>query len=210
MENMDNELLENYVVKYMISVTEKYLNENFSKDHSNTFSKEFIRILQEENDDNIDIKHLMNPPFVISLYEAIKEDITDLDELEKHMMSIDRDTIEDVIKTTQDQMRSLENKWIAYIEAAKEGNTSLYDNDLFQQEVLEDSEKNYKFVLRKCYYFEILKKRGYEHLGPALCNYEYLLLEGVDEWITFTREETIANGAEKCDFFFSPKPSAFE
>jgi hypothetical protein len=194
----------------LLSVVETYLDEHFSKDHFNTFSKDFLRKLKEERDDNIDIRHVINPPYVISFYEAIKEDVGDLDEFEKHFMNIDRDSIENIIKMQQSLMRSSENKWAIYIEGTKEGNASLYDNDLFNLEVLEDNEKNYKLVLRKCYYYEILKKRGYEHLGPVLCNYEHILIDGVDEWITFTREETIANGAEKCDFFFSPKPSAFE
>lgn len=210
METKDNELLQSPTVNYLISVTETYFDEHFSKDHFNSFSKDFLRILQEESDDNIDIRLLVNPPFVIAIYDAIKEDIADLDEFEKHILNIYRDIIEIVIMMQRSQLRSSENKWITYIEGVKAGNASLYDNELFKLEVLEDNGNNYKFVLKKCYYFETLKKRGYEHLGPILCNYDYLLTEGIDEWITFSREETIANGAEKCDFFFSPKPRAFE
>lgn len=192
-------------ITYFINITEMYFEKNFDNIKFNIFKNEFLRLVDENNEeinDNIKKLHILNPLFVISIYKSIKDVVDEDLELLKHYI-IDGlyDNIMDAyFKNEKIKFIESNNPWETYLDGVKKGNEYLYDNDLFDLEIVEDEPTKYSFHLNRCYYWDIFRRYNMEKLGPILCAYDFLMAKNVDEWITFSRENTIAEGALFCDF----------
>jgi hypothetical protein len=82
----------------------------------------------------------------------------------------------------------------ASLEAWKKG-------DAMQIETLEQSQKRLSFNVRRCRYAEMYAALGAPELGFLLsCNRDAALIEGFNPQIRLTRNQTIMQGADFCDF----------
>jgi len=73
-------------------------------------------------------------------------------------------------------------------------------------EVLELSNKKFSFNVFRCRYAEMYQHLGVPELGKMLsCDRDFALIEGFNPDIQLTRNQTIMEGAELCDFCFELK-----
>lgn len=80
------------------------------------------------------------------------------------------------------------------------------DNAL-EIEVLEQSEEAFAFNVTRCGYAELYRALGAADLGAIFsCNRDAALIEGFNPAVTFTRTQTIMQGAPFCDFRYEHRP----
>lgn len=71
-------------------------------------------------------------------------------------------------------------------------------------EVLETTPSRVAFNITRCRYAEMYRKHGLEEFGYLLsCGRDFALIAGFNPKITFTRTQTIMEGADCCDFRLS-------
>ena len=70
---------------------------------------------------------------------------------------------------------------------------------------MKDDSNILEFHLKKCVFYEVFKVDGELSLAPILCFYDDIFAEAVEEWISFEKRKTIANGDEYCDFCYINK-----
>jgi predicted ArsR family transcriptional regulator len=74
-------------------------------------------------------------------------------------------------------------------------------DDALELEVLEQSNQHLAFNVTRCRYAEMYRALGVPELGALLsCNRDAALMEGFNGDVTFTRTQTIMDGAPFCDF----------
>jgi len=70
-------------------------------------------------------------------------------------------------------------------------------------EVVENTPTRYAFNVNRCKYAEMYRDLGDPELGATMsCNRDGTMVEGFNPEITFTRTQTIMNGASHCDFVY--------
>ena len=196
-------------IAYFLNITELYYEKNFCKNQFSVFRSEFLRLIEEnaeEMKDKLKSMHIVNPLFVISIHKSISEELDgDLDLLKTHIIDgLYGDIMAAYIENERTKFLSSDNPWKTYLDGVKKGNAYLYDNALFDFELVKDEPNEYVFHLNKCYYWDTFKRYNTAELGPILCEYDFLMAKNVDEWIDFSRENTIANGGLFCDFNAKP------
>ncbi len=73
-------------------------------------------------------------------------------------------------------------------------------------EILNTDDTEIRLNITRCRYAEMYKNNGLAEFGYLLsCNRDYALIKGFNPDITFTRKQTIMEGADYCDFCFSVK-----
>ena len=70
-------------------------------------------------------------------------------------------------------------------------------------EVVEQTETTFAFNVTRCKYAEMYRDLGDADLGARMsCNRDGTMVEGFNPDISFTRTQTIMNGASHCDFVY--------
>ena len=73
--------------------------------------------------------------------------------------------------------------------------------------VIEDTEQRLAFDVTRCRYAEMYRALGIPELGEVLsCQRDAALIDGFAADVTFTRTQTIMQGAPCCDFRYSRQP----
>jgi predicted ArsR family transcriptional regulator len=79
-------------------------------------------------------------------------------------------------------------------------------DDALEIEVLESNEQHYNFNVTRCRYSEMYRALGVPELGAVFsCNRDASLIEGFNPDVTFTRTQTLMQGASYCDFRYEKK-----
>lgn len=79
------------------------------------------------------------------------------------------------------------------------------DNAL-EIEVLESNDQRYAFNVTRCRYSEMYRALGIPELGAVFsCNRDASLIEGFNPQVSFTRTQTLMQGASYCDFRYEKK-----
>ncbi|NHK30039.1 MAG: hypothetical protein FK730_01720 [Asgard group archaeon] len=185
---------------------EKHGNEN-CKDlmlkYRNAFDEFYSKNLSLMPND-LAKRHGINSIFVLAFDKALSDKQLSFDDLKEQILSVYRAMLSSLLEQQKGQLAVSENPWKAFVEMVRKGNESLYDNEFFSLQMVEDSDTCFGFDLHRCIYFEILNKNGRPDLGPILCEYDWLLAEAVEQWITFDRLEAIALEGKKCTFRYFP------
>lgn len=75
------------------------------------------------------------------------------------------------------------------------------DAGALELDVLRDDEEAFEFNVTRCKYAEMYRRLGLSDLGPILsCSRDGTMIEGFNPDITFTRTQTLMEGATHCDF----------
>jgi hypothetical protein len=202
-------------VLFFISIAEKYYSENFNNLQFEEFRHEFIRLLEENNDeliDNLRKNHILNPLFVMAIYHSIKGEVNDdMDLLKIHIIDgLYGKIMDEYLKSQKSRYEKSLDPWQEYLEDVKKGNKMLYDNELFDLEITKDEENDYRFHLNRCYYWDVFRQYEMDKLGPIMCEYDFLLSQNVEKWIVFTRKNTLDEGGLFCDFNLIPNHKAVD
>jgi hypothetical protein len=146
-------------------------------------------------------RHGLNAIFILTIREILQREVDiSFEELKEFVLTIYRNMLEQLIAGYKAQVEVSEDPWKTIVEYTKAGNQNNYDNDYFNLEQVTDDDSEFGFDIKKCLHFEIFEANGHPELGPILCEYDYLLMDTVSDWIRFERKETIADGNERCDF----------
>jgi len=155
--------------------------------------------------DQLAKRHGVNSLFVMAMDDVMCEVRASFSELKEIVISIYHAMLDQYFKDEVGKLEQAEDSWNAFVEWARKGNEMNYNNDYFQLEEIAQSEDCFGFDIRKCFYFDILREAGKPELGPILCDYDYIFAGFADNWIQFTRHETIATGDKRCTFRFCKK-----
>jgi hypothetical protein len=150
-------------------------------------------------------RHGINSLFVMAMDDVMCEVRASFSELKDMVISIYCAMLQDYFKREVEKLEAVSNPWNAFVKWARQGNEANYNNDYFQVKEVETQEERFGFDIQRCFYFEILRESGKPELGPILCEYDSLLAEAVQNWIEFTRHETIARGDKRCTFRYCKK-----
>lgn len=168
-------LLERYGDKIGKNLTTKY-RQAFDYFYSKNLSLMFTNLAKHRG---------INSIFVLAFDKALTEKQLSFDDLKEQILSIYRTMVSNLLEQQKQQLDVSENPWKTFVEIVRKGNESLYDNEFFSLEMIEDSDACFGFDLHRCIYFEILDKNGRSDLGPILWEYDWLLAEVVEQWISF-------------------------
>ncbi len=167
------------------------------------FEDAFHRIFSENEymmPDDLAKRHGMNPSFVLALREVLQQVDISFDDLKEHVLAVYRSMMHQLVQGYKAQVVGSADSWKTVVEYTKVGNQNNYDNDYFNLEYVVESENELGFDIKKCMYFEIFAANDHPELGPILCEYDYILMDAISEWIRFERTKTIADGNDRCDF----------
>jgi hypothetical protein len=99
-------------------------------------------------------------------------------------------------------------KWMGgnSLEAFARGMDLWTREDALQLEIIEQNPKKFAFNVTRCRYADMYKELGVLEFGKILsCNRDAALIEGMNPKISFTRTQTIMEGAPFCDFRYETK-----
>jgi fumarate reductase iron-sulfur subunit len=87
----------------------------------------------------------------------------------------------------------------------EKGLTVFSQGDAMVFDLLESTDKRLSFNTTRCRYAEMYRANGMEDFGYLLsCRRDFALMEGFNPAIKLVRTQTIMQGADYCDFRFSP------
>ncbi|MHA1925063.1 MAG: L-2-amino-thiazoline-4-carboxylic acid hydrolase [Candidatus Thorarchaeota archaeon] len=202
----DNRQLEQ-LIQYFLMLTDNHLIQQYGEERSKAISDIFrtsFRELLEENEDmmqdSLSRRHGVNPVFVMALDDALGRKRPSLEDLTRDVLAIYGVMMQAFTDQMVKQFEASEDPWASFIEFTKAGNKNNYENSYFLLNNAEYTDTKIVFDIRKCLYFDIFEKNGRPELSPILCEYDYIIANGIRKWARFERMETIADGNPRCDF----------
>jgi len=173
--------------------------------------QEFKRLISSEATKNIAPKdinqkmHIGTPCFMIALYRALKNEPSieiSLDLIKDLMMPTFRNFVGPLAEMQKNGLRNAANKWAKYREQTVFGTENTYGS--FEPEFVKNDDAKLEFHLNRCVFYDVFKAHGEIELAPILCYYDDIFAEAVQEWVTFKRPKTIADGFPYCQFIYFP------
>jgi hypothetical protein len=189
-------------------------DEKRTQDISIFMEREYKSLITSEATKNISPKdinqkmHLVTPCFMIALYRALKNEsslLVSLDLIKKLIMRVFREFVGPLADMQKNGLRNREDKWKKFKEQTVFGTENTYNS--FEPEFVKNNDTILEFHLKRCVYYDVFKAHGELDLAPILCYYDDILAEAIQEWITFERLKTIADGDAYCQFIYFPKDS---
>jgi len=197
------------IIDLFFQLTEAQLKKQYplpEAERINTsFQLVFQRLLAKYSDNSNILKNdAINPIFLIALHES--QQLTH-DELVEQMLAIYREMLTEILLSQAIMLSTSEDPWRTFVETTKATNKELYENDFFRCKTVIDQEQEFGFDIHRCVYYEVFKEEGYLELAPLLCQYDFILAESISDWVEFQRDETIAEGFNRCTFRYFKKSS---
>ncbi len=208
-------ILENLFQQYKY-ITELVLNKNFKLEHAKSLldfiDKEYHSLINSDATKSVtprDINqrmHIVTPCFVIALYRALKDKISQtisIDQVSDIMMTIFRDFVGSLADMQRNRLKNASDKWKSFKETTIFGTENTYSS--FEPKFIQNNEKMLIFHLNKCIFFEVFKVHDEQSIALILCKYDEIFAEAVEEWVSFTRPKIIAEGDDFCEFRYELK-----
>ncbi|MFX1427702.1 MAG: L-2-amino-thiazoline-4-carboxylic acid hydrolase [Promethearchaeota archaeon] len=193
LENVLREIFSDVLIERIItSLIEKY--ESILK--SSTTREVILQDINQET-------HVVTSCFIIALYRTLKEKISNnipIDEMLELSMRIFQKLVGPLADMQKEELKRADDKWKTFKESIIHGTRSTYSS--FKPKFIKNDEKVLEFHLNKCIFYEVFKVHKELVLAPILCFYDEIFAEAVEEWITFERPKTIANGEDYCQFCY--------
>jgi hypothetical protein len=145
-------------------------------------------------------RHGVNSLFVMALDDTMCEVRASFTELKETVILIYRAMLQEYFKAEAKTLEESDDPWDSFVEWIRNGNEANYNNEYFKVVEVNQETGCYGFDIQKCLYFDILREAGKPELGPILCEYDKMLAAALENWIEFTRYETIASGDKRCTF----------
>ena len=208
-------ILDNLFDQYLSilkDVLRQLYDERLTRDVSIFMEREFKSLITSEATKNISPKdinqkmHLVTPCFMIALYRALKNELTfevSLDLIKKLMMRIFREFVGPLAEMQKSRLKNADDKWNKFKEQTVFGTENTYNS--FEPVFVKNDETTLEFHLKRCVFYDVFKVQGETDLAPILCYYDDIFAEAIQEWITFERPKTIADGCAYCQFIYLPK-----
>ncbi|MFQ5978515.1 MAG: L-2-amino-thiazoline-4-carboxylic acid hydrolase [Candidatus Heimdallarchaeota archaeon] len=175
---------------------------------SESFKNRFIKLYSQNEEmmpDALAKEHGVSPIFVIALRQTLKDQQIGQPEFRRMVISIYETLLSGMTSQLKAQLESSPSPFESFVEWSIPGGKRLYDNEYFQQEILQADEKGYHLDIHRCLYFEIFQKNNATALAPVLCDYDLIWARAIEKWARFERKETIVNGDSRCTFRYYPR-----
>ncbi|MHA1931962.1 MAG: L-2-amino-thiazoline-4-carboxylic acid hydrolase [Promethearchaeota archaeon] len=207
LENLFQQYL--YIIKDILK--EKY-GENHLEEILLSLDKEYHAIINSNLTKKVmpkDINqkmHVVTPCFVIALYRALKKQSflsISIDQVKGIIIKTFRDFVGPLAEMQREGLKDSANKWKKYKDTTIFGTNNTYSS--FDPEFVRNDNKILEFHLKKCVFFEVFRAHNELSLAPILCLYDNIFAEAVEEWISFKRPKTIADGDDYCQFCYTFK-----
>lgn len=205
----DNQIQQ--LIDYFSQLTLQELNKQFG-DKGGSMHKLFTRQFKIHYNnyehmllDPLAMRHGINSLFVMALDDVMCEVRASFTELKETVISIYKAMLHEFFMVEVSTLKQSENPWDAFVEWARKGNDANYNNEYFKVVEVDQDSGCFGFDIQKCLYFDILREAGKPELGPILCDYDNILADALENWIEFTRHETIASGDKRCTFRYCKK-----
>ncbi len=150
--------------------------------------------------DDLAKRHGVNSFFLMAMDDVLLEVRASYGDLRDAVLSIYKAMLNDYFQEEVKELLKSEDPWSAFVDWLRKGNAANYNNNYFKAMEVENDENCFEFNIGRCLYFEILKEAGRPELGPILCEYDRLIASVIQDWVKFTRHETIASGDKRCTF----------
>lgn len=198
--------------QYFFFFAEKQLIGQFGVDQGKQLSESLKQLFSQLYSQNEDImldalakEHGISPIFVIALHQTLKKQQIGQHEFKSMVISIYETMLAGMIDQLKAQLESSQSPFESFVEWSIRGGKRLYENEYFQQEILQADEKGYHLDIQRCLYFEIFQKNNATALAPVLCDYDLIWARAIEKWAGFERKETIVNGDSRCTFRYYPR-----
>ena len=155
--------------------------------------------------DDLAKRHGVNSLFLMAMDDVLLEVKASYSDLRDAVISIYRAMLKEYFEAEVNEFLESTDPWNAFVDWVGKGNDANYNNDYFKVTEVEHDESCFGYDMKRCLYFEVLKEAGRPELGPIICEYDRLVADVVDDWIRFTRYETIASGDKRCTFRFEKR-----
>ena len=210
-------ILENLFHQYLYitkDVLKKRYGENSCKGVILSLEEEYLAIFNSNSTQKVipkDINqkmHVVTPCFVIALYRTLKKDDSisiSLENVKDIMMEIFHEFVGPLAEMQKNRLKNSTDKWEKFKESTIFGTNNTYSS--FKPELIRNDSNVLEFHLKECVFFDVFKAHGELSIAPLLCFYDDIFSEAVEEWISFERPKTIADGADYCQFCYNLKKS---
>lgn len=207
-------ILDNIFDQYLsllIDILKESYDQKFIQDISNFIECKFKSLIISEATKNITPNdpnqkmHIVTPYFIIAFYRAFKNKLGNelsLDLIKNLMMRTFREFVGPIAEMQKNGLKNVNDKWEKFREQTVFGTKNT--NSSFDPVFIKNNDNNLEFHLNRCVFYEILNAHGEPDLAPILCDYDSIFSEAVQEWITFRRPKTIADGFPSCHFVYFP------
>lgn len=197
------------LIQYFILLTKNHFTSVFDEEDRQKLFSQFETQFQSLLKSNEDLmpnvlarRHGINAIFVLALHQVLNPKGFSYVDLQDMVLGIYRNMLHDYFSQMAKQLDASPEPWKDFVVNARIGNQQQYDNEFFcLQETVSDGNQ-FGFDIHRCLYFEILQRNGHPELGTILCEYDHIFAQVMEKWVEFKRTETIAEGAERCDFRF--------
>jgi hypothetical protein len=200
------------MIDYFSVLTKQEFVERFGEEKGNPFHSLYERQFKihffnykDLMPDDLAKRHGINSIFLMAVDDVLMEVRAPYSELKETALSIYRRMLESYFNDEADKLKQSAEPWSAFVEWARKGNGTNYENEYFGVDEVAADDSQFGFDIQSCFYFHILSQAGRPELGPILCEYDYLLASAVKDWIGFQRHETIASGDARCTFRYLRK-----
>lgn len=210
-------MLENLFQQYLY-IAKDILREKYDETHLKgillSIEEEYNAIINSSSTQKVmpkDINqkmHVVTPCFVIALYRALKKESSisiSIDQVKDILMDIFRDFVGPLAEMQKDGLKNATDKWKKFKETTIFGTNNTYSS--FKPEFVKNDINTLEFHLKHCVFYEVFRAHGELSLAPILCFYDDIFAEAVEEWISFIRPKTIADGDDFCQFCYIFKNS---
>ena len=147
----------------------------------------------------------INSLFVMALDDVLREIRSSYIDFKDAVLTLYRTMLLSYFKEEAQKLESADDPWNAFVEWARKGNETQYNNEYFAVTEVDTEGNCFGFDIGRCLYFEVFKEAGRPELGPILCEYDHILASTLESWIGFKRYETIAGGDKRCTFRYCKK-----
>lgn len=205
-------ILETLFQQYLY-IAKDVLNKKYSENHISeilsSIEKEYHAIINSPPTQRVTPKeinqrmHVVTPCFVIALSRALKgipSLLITIDQVKDILMEIFRDFVGPLAEMQKDGLKNTSDKWKKFKQSTIFGTNNTYSS--FDPEFVKNNDNELAFHLKKCVFYEVFKVNDELSLAPILCFYDDIFAEAVEEWISFKRPKTIADGDDYCQFCY--------
>ncbi len=107
-----------------------------------------------------------------------------------------------IVRIAREQGRQLREQTSAHdLQAFAETLVDWQRDDAMVIDILEHTDTEFHFNVKRCRYADMYRSLGMEELGSILsCQRDYALIQGFNEEVELERTQTIMEGASHCDF----------
>ena len=195
------------IIKFFLHNTHQKMAPIFGKEKTDVLidrlNNEIVHLFEVNENilpDDLAKRHAVNPLFIIALKNTLNSEIKEISEFERFVHDIIMIIYQDKMKSQKELFAKGKSRWEEFIKDKQKLNDKIFKNQYFKLEYIHEDRFRFGFNLNQCFYSEIFEKNGEAKLLPILCKFEEIFADNLQQWVKFSMQTSIPNGADKCRF----------